>query len=98
MEETKLIEFVPYDPIWPKIFEIESENIKQALGDNCVAIHHVGSTAVPGLSSKPKIDIIAVVKDGKSCFLANTFVAGLDTADGHHDFFGVGGCFERRFK
>jgi len=59
----KIIEIVPYDPNWPHIFEQEAALIQRALGDNCMAIHHVGSTAVPGLAAKPKIDIIAVVKD-----------------------------------
>ncbi len=57
------VEVVPYDPKWPHIFETEAALIKQALGDNCIAIHHVGSTAVPGLAAKPKIDMIAVVHD-----------------------------------
>lgn len=60
---TQKIEIVPYDPIWPQMFEEEAAKIKQALGSNCIAVHHVGSTAVPGLCAKPKIDIITVVKD-----------------------------------
>ncbi|MBL8676023.1 MAG: GrpB family protein, partial [Alphaproteobacteria bacterium] len=58
------IEIVPYNPAWPQMFGEEAAHIKQALGDACIAIHHVGSTAVPGLCAKPKIDIIAVVKEG----------------------------------
>ena len=61
--EPKKIEVVSYDSNWPKQFEDESSKIKDILGDNFLAIHHVGSTSVPGLSAKPKIDIIAVVKD-----------------------------------
>ncbi|MBS0272313.1 MAG: GNAT family N-acetyltransferase [Proteobacteria bacterium] len=57
-----MIEVVSYNPDWPKLFEAESAQIKQALGDTCIAVHHVGSTAVPGLCAKPKIDIILVVK------------------------------------
>lgn len=53
----------PYNPEWPEMFNAEAAKIREALRDNCVAIHHVGSTAVPELSAKPKIDIIAVVKD-----------------------------------
>lgn len=60
---TQKIEVVPYDPAWPQLFEEEAAKIKQALGNNCSAVHHIGSTAVPGLCAKPKIDIIAVVKD-----------------------------------
>ena len=61
----KRIEVVPYNPNWPRDFEIEAALLKQVLGDNCLAVHHVGSTSVPALSAKPKIDIIAVVKDGE---------------------------------
>lgn len=60
---SRRIEIVPYDSNWPRLFEEEAVKIKQALGDNCIAVHHVGSTAVPGLCAKPKIDIIAVVND-----------------------------------
>ena len=59
----KNIEVVTYNPQWPKMFQTESELIKQALSGNCVAIHHIGSTSVPGLSAKPIIDILPVVKD-----------------------------------
>jgi len=53
-----------YDPTWPSVFEREGALITQVLGENCVAIHHVGSTSVPGLPAKPKVDILAVVKNG----------------------------------
>ncbi len=59
----KIIEVVPYDPNWPYIYEKEATFIRQELGDNCLAIHHIGSTSVQGLAAKPKIDIIAVVQD-----------------------------------
>ncbi|MBF8263627.1 MAG: uncharacterized protein HW387_1292 [Parachlamydiales bacterium] len=60
------IEIAPYDPEWPQVFENEAAPIQQVLGDNCVAVHHFGSTAVPGLSAKPKIDILAVVNQLES--------------------------------
>lgn len=58
-----IVEVVPYNHEWPQMFEIEAKLIKNALGDNCIVIHHIGSTAVPGLSAKPIIDILPVVKD-----------------------------------
>lgn len=61
---TKQIKVVPYDPNWPKLFGNQASTIQEILGDNCIAIHHIGSTSVPGLSAKPTIDIIAEVKNG----------------------------------
>ena len=58
-----VIEIVPYNPQWPQIFAKEAKAIKNALGVNCIAIHHFGSTSVPGLSAKPKIDILIVVQN-----------------------------------
>ena len=57
------VEVVSYDPSWPVMFESEAALIKQALGSNCIAIHHIGSTSVSGLSAKPIIDILPVVKN-----------------------------------
>lgn len=45
------------------MFGAEAVKIREALGDACIAVHHVGSTSVPGLSAKPVIDMIGVVKD-----------------------------------
>ena len=52
-----------YDPRWPRLFAEEVEKISEILGENCVAVHHIGSTAVEGLAAKPVIDIMPVVKD-----------------------------------
>jgi GrpB-like predicted nucleotidyltransferase (UPF0157 family) len=48
---------VPYDPNWPALFEAEAIRLRRALGPLAVRIDHHGSTAVPGLSAKPVIDI-----------------------------------------
>jgi GrpB-like predicted nucleotidyltransferase (UPF0157 family) len=64
------IEIAPYNPRWPELFASEAEQIKQALGNNCIAIHHIGSTSVPGLSAKPIIDILPVVKEIQEVDLA----------------------------
>ena len=62
IKEIRKIEVIPYDPHWSEQFDSEAGQIKEVLSENCVAIHHVGSTSVPGLAAKPKIDIIVVVK------------------------------------
>lgn len=59
----KEIVVTPYQSSWPETFIKESELVRSALGTHCQAIHHVGSTAVPGLAAKPVIDMIAVIKD-----------------------------------
>jgi GrpB-like predicted nucleotidyltransferase (UPF0157 family) len=54
----------PYDPQWPARFESERHLLQQAIGEFVIGgIHHVGSTAVPGLDAKPIIDILAGVND-----------------------------------
>ena len=59
----KIVEVVLYDPNWAYIYNTEAALIRTELGNNFIAIHHVGSTSVPGLAAKPKIDIIAVVRN-----------------------------------
>jgi GrpB-like predicted nucleotidyltransferase (UPF0157 family)/ribosomal protein S18 acetylase RimI-like enzyme len=55
------IQIVPYDKNWPLLFEEEVKVIRKALEDNFIEGHHIGSTAVFGLPSKPVIDIIVIV-------------------------------------
>lgn len=57
------VEVVTCDPAWPKRFREEALAIGLALGDTVQALHHIGSTAVPGLSAKPVIDILGVAPD-----------------------------------
>jgi GrpB-like predicted nucleotidyltransferase (UPF0157 family) len=54
---------VSYDPSWQSRFADWRDRLAIALGDIAVAIEHVGSTAVPGLSAKPVIDIQVSVTD-----------------------------------
>ncbi|MDR0695406.1 MAG: GrpB family protein [Holosporales bacterium] len=61
-EQKRRVEVVPYDSRWPAMFEAEKDVLASILGDGCIAIHHVGSTSVPGLAAKPYIDIVAVAK------------------------------------
>ena len=61
-----MIEVVEYNPKWPHMFQKEAAKIQAALGDNCITVHHIGSTSVLGLSAKPIIDIVPVVYDIKA--------------------------------
>jgi len=51
-----------YDPAWPAEFEKERTRLQAALGPMVTSIEHVGSTAVPGLASKPIIDVLVGVR------------------------------------
>ena len=55
------VEVVEYNPSWPVLFEKERKLLQNILGDILVAIHHIGSTAIPGLAAKPIIDILMEV-------------------------------------
>jgi GrpB-like predicted nucleotidyltransferase (UPF0157 family) len=57
------VQIAGYDPEWPKLYEREAERIRGALGDRIVLLEHVGSTSVPGLAAKSKIDILLIVPD-----------------------------------
>lgn len=46
---------------WSEAFLTESDHIRAALGQVVVDIHHIGSTAIPGIAAKPVVDIILVV-------------------------------------
>ncbi len=66
------IRLVAYRSEWPARFERERVLLDRAIGNWVVGgIHHVGSTAVPGLEAKPIIDILAGVADlatSRACF------------------------------
>lgn len=51
-----------HSPGWAAEFRAEAQRLRAALGDEVVAVHHVGSTAIPGISAKPIIDILLAVR------------------------------------
>lgn len=65
----KSVEVVRHNPQWRDAFENEAKHITAALGENIVAIHHIGSTAIPNIYAKPVIDLLVEVTD----------IIGLDT-------------------
>jgi GrpB-like predicted nucleotidyltransferase (UPF0157 family) len=52
------VEVVPYDPRWAEAFEREAAVLRPALGTYALGVDHFGSTAVPGLSAKPIVDVL----------------------------------------
>lgn len=58
----KKVEVVPPNAQWRNEFEKEAECLATALGENVVAVHHIGSTAIPNIYAKPVIDLLVEVK------------------------------------
>ena len=46
-----------YNSAWPAEFEAISAILRDGLGSLALRIHHVGSTAIPGMIAKPILDI-----------------------------------------
>lgn len=79
-----------YDASWPPRFQAARAQIAQAFGSELGAIHHIGSTAVPGLAAKPEIDLLAVVSAHRDearrdeALRGLGYVRGSDLSTGHH--------------
>lgn len=50
---------VPYNPDWVNQYNNEAALIHEAIGSYLASLEHIGSTSVPGLASKPIIDLLA---------------------------------------
>ena len=83
------IELAEYDPDWPRLFEREAERIRSALGDRALQLEHVGSTSVPGLAAKPRIDILLVVADSadEPAYVPQVEAAGYELAIREPDWY-----------
>ena len=60
MSEVKVL---PHDPRWRDAFEAEAQQVAAALGENVLAVHHIGSTAIPDIYAKPVVDLLVEVRD-----------------------------------
>ena len=54
---------VPHDSRWADLFELAAAEISRTLRTSVLAVHHVGSTSVPGLCAKPVLDLLVSVPD-----------------------------------
>lgn len=57
------ITVVPYDPEWPLHFLRIKRELEQLYSGLMPTFHHIGSTSVPQLAAKPKIDLHAAFVD-----------------------------------
>lgn len=77
-----LVILSPYSQQWPVLFGEEKQRIAEALDTLMPNIIHIGSTAVPGLTAKPIIDI-AIGIENSSCRHAATCLLELIGYKGH---------------
>lgn len=75
----------PYDADWPARFAAVAGLLRAALGDLPAAVHHIGSTAVPGLLAKPRIDVQVEVEDLDEGARRLAAVPGLVAVPGNDD-------------
>lgn len=59
------IDIVGYNPQWITLFEEEAKNLKKKFPTIVKRIEHFGSTAIPGLSAKPVVDMLVEVTSYK---------------------------------
>jgi GrpB-like predicted nucleotidyltransferase (UPF0157 family) len=58
------IEVVAHDEAaWRNAYAREARALGSVFGDALTAIHHVGSTSIPGLPAKPVIDVLVVLRE-----------------------------------
>ena len=57
------VELVAHRAEWAQMAAVETARLKAALGDNLIAVHHVGSTAIPNIMAKPIVDLMPTVRD-----------------------------------
>ncbi len=74
------IELVDYDPDWPRQYAKHRQKIVEQLGDRIVLLEHVGSTSVPGLAAKPRIDILLIVENSadEAAYIPQLQAAGFE--------------------
>jgi len=80
--DTKLlpmkVDVVPHSPRWRYNFQEESLWIRSMFSPSLVGIHHIGSTAIPGIYAKPVIDILVEVTDITAIDKKNAHMEKLD--------------------
>ncbi|MET1249628.1 GrpB family protein [Sporolactobacillus sp. STCC-11] len=86
------IQVVPYNEEWAESYKREALRVAHVLTPVLQAIHHVGSTSIPGIFAKPTIDILAEVNDLNAVDLLNSSLSKLN-----YRALGENGIHQRRY-
>ncbi|MCA6108961.1 GrpB family protein [Bradyrhizobium cenepequi] len=86
------VELLPHSPGWSHLADAEAQLLAGAFGPNLRTVHHIGSTAIPGIRAKPILDLMPVISN----------LAGLDECQGKlealgYDWWGELGLPGRRY-
>jgi GrpB-like predicted nucleotidyltransferase (UPF0157 family) len=57
------VRLVPHDPRWAERANAEARRLVAIMGDSIVRVHHIGSTAIPGIAARPILDLLTEVRD-----------------------------------
>ena len=79
---------LPYDDRWPELFAQVRSELAPVFAGLAPAFHHVGSTSVPGLAAKPKIDLHAAFADLAAVAAAVETMQGVAGYTHHGDKYG----------
>jgi len=83
---------VPHSPQWTSSAAAESARLTRAIRDTLLTVHHIGSTAIPGICAKPILDLIPVFTRIESADSARPILEQLGYA-----FWGEYGLLGRRY-
>ena len=86
------VDLQPNSSEWTVLAVREVERLTAALGEHLSNVHHVGSTAVPGIRAKPIVDMLAEVTSLAALDAAEDLMRGL-----RYDWRGEFGVSGRRF-
>jgi len=63
MNESSHTDLLQYQPHWKDKFHLENKFLSKIFGDSAIAIEHIGSTSIEGLSAKSIVDIAVLVEN-----------------------------------
>lgn len=86
------VRLLPHNPLWAEQASREESRILEAVWPALTEMHHVGSTAIPGIAAKPIIDLVGVTPDLETLEAARPEIEALGYA--WHGEYGLPG---RRF-
>ena len=86
------VHVLPYQLPWQAHFAEEAARLRAVLGDQAIAIEHIGSTAIEGTDAKPIIDLMVAVSSLAQARGLVPLVEGLG-----YEYRGDGGVPDRLF-